>query len=138
MREKILIFISDKKPWFYLLANVFMGIILAIIVFFVNGGILPFRDYLPEFLFTGTDLAETILSALAGAWLSVTTFTFSITMVVLTTYSSHYSPRIVENFLQKKTTMRVLGTFIGGFIYNISMLFSSTNPLYQTRGSLLP
>lgn len=123
MREKILIFISDKKPWFYLLANVSMGIILAIIVFLVNGGILPFRAYLPEFLFTGTDLAETILSVLAGAWLSVTTFTFSITMVVLTTYSSHYSPRIVENFLQNKTTMRVLGTFIGGFIYNISMLF---------------
>lgn len=88
----------------------------------VNIRVIPIIDYVPSFLLTKPSLAETILSTLAGAWLSVTTFTFSTTMVVLTTYSSNDSPRVVENFLQNKTTMRVLGTFTGGFIYCVTML----------------
>ncbi len=123
MKEKILMFISNHKPWFYLVVNVLVGVLLAVLVLLINRGVIPIKDSLPDFLLTNPSLAETILSSLAGAWLSVTTFTFSITMVVLTTYSSNYSPRIVENFLQKRSTMRVLGTFIGGFIYNVSMLF---------------
>lgn len=122
MRERLLMFYSDNKPWFYLVTHVYIGILLTVFVMMVNLEILPILDYIPDFLLTKVNLAETILSTLAGAWLSVTTFTFSTTMVVLTTYSSNYSPRVVENFLQNKRTMKVLGTFIGGFIYCVSML----------------
>ncbi|NLF20061.1 MAG: DUF2254 domain-containing protein [Clostridiaceae bacterium] len=123
MREKILMFYSNHQPGFQIFKAVLGAVLLTILVLLVNLDVIPLIHVLPGFLLTGTALAQSILSTLAGAWLTVTTFTFSTTMVVLTTYSSSYSPRIVENFLQQKTTMRVLGTFIGGFLYCISMLF---------------
>lgn len=123
MKERIIMFYSNHKPWFYLITHVMVGVVLVALVMMINLEIIPILDHIPDFLLTQVSLAETILSTLAGAWLSVTTFTFSTTMVVLTTYSSNYSPRVVENFLQNKTTMKVLGTFVGGFIYCISMLF---------------
>lgn len=123
MREKLLIFYSTHRPAFQIFKAVMAAIVLSILVLLINLDFIPLKDILPDFLLTEVPLAQSILSTLAGAWLTVMTFTFSTTLVVLTTYSSNYSPRIVENFLQQKTTMRVLGTFIGAFLYCISMLF---------------
>ncbi|WP_071604433.1 DUF2254 domain-containing protein [Proteocatella sphenisci] len=83
---------------------------------------LNLENYLPQVLFTSVDLAKTILATIAGSLLSMTTFTFSITMVVLTMYSSQFSLRTLENFLSDKTTMKILGVFMGGFVYSISSL----------------
>lgn len=81
-------------------------------------------DSLPYFLLTSVDLAQTILGTIAGALLTMTTITFSTIMVVLTTYSSQFSPRVLKNFITDKMTMRVLGIFMGGFVYSIlSLLF---------------
>lgn len=81
-------------------------------------------DTLPYFMLTTVDLAQTILGTIAGALLTMTTITFSTIMVVLTTYSSQFSPRVLKNFISDKVTMRVLGIFMGGFVYSIlSLLF---------------
>lgn len=82
------------------------------------------EPFLPEMMLTSIDLAQTVLSAIASSLLTMTTFTFSTVMVVLTTYSSQFSPRTLQNFVKDKTTMRGLGIFLGGFIYSIiSLLF---------------
>lgn len=81
-------------------------------------------ERLPYFMLTSVDLAQTILGTIAGALLTMTTITFSTIMVVLTTYSSQFSPRVLTNFITDKVTMRVLGIFMGGFVYSIlSLLF---------------
>ncbi|PZE20292.1 DUF2254 domain-containing protein [Paenibacillus xerothermodurans] len=77
---------------------------------------------LPDLLLTDVALAQRVLSALATSLLSMTTITFSTIMVVLTTYASQYSPRILSNFIANRTTMRVLGVFLGGFVYSILAL----------------
>ncbi|MFW5999690.1 MAG: DUF2254 domain-containing protein [Halanaerobiaceae bacterium] len=77
---------------------------------------------LPEYLFTSIDLAKTILSTLAGSIFAMITVSFSTIMVVLTMYSSQFSPRTLQDFLQSKTTLKVLGVFCGGFIYSILTL----------------
>nr|WP_263323587.1 DUF2254 domain-containing protein [Neobacillus sp. Marseille-Q6967] len=78
----------------------------------------------PHFLLTSVELAQTILGAIAGSLLTMTTITFSTIMVVLTTYSSQFSPRTLGNFITNQVTMRVLGVFMGGFVYSIfSLLF---------------
>ena len=123
MAQKLRMLIKDKRPWFDLALTSAWGLVLAVAVLFINTRFLPVMDRIPDFLLTNVSLAQTILSTLAGALLTITTFTFSTTMVVLTTYSSNFSPRVVENFLQEKTTMKVLGTFIGGFVYSILTLF---------------
>ncbi|WP_174732245.1 DUF2254 family protein [Mesobacillus harenae] len=78
----------------------------------------------PSIFLVSVDLAQTILGTIAGSLLTMTTITFSIIMVVLTTYSSQFSPRTLQNFIKDHVTMRVLGIFIGGFVYSIfSLLF---------------
>lgn len=82
------------------------------------------KEYIPGYFRTTVDLAQTILGTLSGALLTMTTVTFSTIMVVLTMYSSQFSPRALQNFLNKSSTQRVLGIFMGGFVYTIlSLLF---------------
>ena len=86
--------------------------------------IFDFNPYLPNVLLTSPDLAKSVLSIIAGAFITIMTFAFSTTMVVLTMYTSQFSPRVVENFLSEKSTMKSFGIFVSGFIYAIiSLLF---------------
>ncbi|WP_052712253.1 DUF2254 domain-containing protein [Domibacillus indicus] len=82
------------------------------------------KKVVPDRLLTSTSLTETILGSIAGSLLTMTSITFSTLMVVLTTYSGQFSPRILQNFIHDKVTLRVLGVFMGGFVYSMfSLLF---------------
>ena len=89
------------------------------------------EGYLPSFMMTRIDLAQIVLSTIAGSLLTMTTFTFSTVMVVLTTYSSQFSPRALKHFVNDKTTVRGLGIFMGGFIYCITALLFMRQSLNQ-------
>lgn len=121
--DKIKIFYRHNTMWVYLVRSIFISIVLATTVILMDSQIIIGKEFIPRFLLTSVDLAKLILSTLAGSLLTITTFTFSTIMVVLTTYSSNFSPRVVNNFLTDKTTMKVLGIFIGGFTYCILALF---------------
>ncbi|WP_186365503.1 DUF2254 domain-containing protein [Salinicoccus cyprini] len=106
-------------PVFYCL----LAVILALIAVYTDINVLPRLDFeLPFFLATEVDLAKEILGSISGALLTMTTITFSTIMVVLTTYSSQFSPRVLTNFVNDRRTMRVLGVFMGGFLYSILSL----------------
>lgn len=102
-----------------------LSLVLAIIVITLDTlYYTSIEKILPNVLLTNVDLAQTILGAIAGSLLTMTTITFSTIMVVLTTYSSQFSPRTLQNFVTNQTTMRVLGVFMGGFVFSIfSLLF---------------
>lgn len=127
MIDKIKIFYRNNTMWVYLVRSIIVSILLAIGVILIDSQMIMGKDFIPSFLLTSVDLAKLILSTLAGSLLTITTFTFSTIMVVLTTYSSNFSPRVVNNFLTDKTTMKVLGIFIGGFTYCILALFFMRN-----------
>lgn len=83
-----------------------------------------FVDSIPRILLTNVELGKDVMGVLAAAILTMTTFTFSTVLVVLTTYTSQFSPRSSENFIHSKVTRRVLGIFIGGFVYpSLSLLY---------------
>lgn len=84
--------------------------------------ILPFLDYLPDVMKLQLVFSQAILTTLAAAFLTITTFTFSTILTVLNTYASSYTPRIVENFVNMKITLKVIGIFMGGFFYCIGSL----------------
>lgn len=85
-------------------------------------------QYIHSFFYTNTDLAESVLSIVAASFITIATFTFSTTMIVLTMYSSQFTPRVVENFLNNQTTMKSFGVFLSGFIYAVtSLLFIDAN-----------
>ncbi|WP_404459886.1 DUF2254 domain-containing protein [Sutcliffiella horikoshii] len=116
---------ARKEIWFvpslYALASIILtAIVISIDTVFADS----VQNYLPKMFFTNVDLSTTILSSIATAILTMTTISFSTIMVVLTTYSSQFSPRTLQDFMTEKTTLRVLGVFVGSFIYTVlSLLF---------------
>ncbi len=114
---------ARKEIWFvpslYALASIILtAIIISIDTVFADS----VQNYLPKIFFTNVDLSTTILSSIATAILTMTTISFSTIMVVLTTYSTQFSPRTLQDFMTEKTTLRVLGVFVGSFIYTVSSL----------------
>lgn len=80
------------------------------------------QHIIPSVLFTDIGVARTILSTISASLLTITTITFSTILVVLTTYLSNFSPRTLQNFITNHSTQRVLGMFVGGFVYSIVLL----------------
>ncbi len=127
MLDRIKVFYRNNTMWMQLGRSILASALIAIIVILIDSKIIPILEYIPFFLLTSVELSKLILSTLAGSLLTITTFTFSTIMVVLTMYSSEFSPRVVNNFLTDKITMKVLGIFIGGFFYCILTLFFMRN-----------
>ncbi len=120
--QKLKIFYENHRRWFYILQYLFYSAILLILVTLIDLRLLPVQEHLPDLLMTKVHLAKGILTTMAGALLTITTFTFSTILAVMTMYASNYTPRVVENFVNMRITMQVLGIFVGGFFYCISML----------------
>lgn len=123
MIYKIKRFYENNTIGIYLGIHTLISLLLAVVVIMIDSKYIPILEYIPDVFLTSVELAKLILSTLTGALLTMTTFTFSTIIVVLTMYSSDFSPRVVNNFLTDKTTIRVLGMFVGGFFYCILALF---------------
>lgn len=84
---------------------------------------LYFKNYFPDDWKTTLDLGRTIHSSVFTGLLTMMTFTFSTILVVLTTYSSQFSPRTLPNFIENRQVQHIFGIFIGAVTYSITMLF---------------
>ncbi|QPC47814.1 DUF2254 domain-containing protein [Mangrovibacillus cuniculi] len=114
---------EENTVWSKPLLYSIFSLILVIFIQIIDRGIIPLESYLPSIFLVEKPLVETVLSTLSGALLTMTTITFSTIMVVLTTYSTQFSPRTLKNYLTKPTATRVLGVFMGGFVYStVSLL----------------
>lgn len=122
MLQKIVLKLK-KSVWIYPLIISFISLLGAMGIGMVDSGsFIVLSEIIPEIFLTSVELSKNILGVIAGSLITMTTFTFSTTMVVLTTYSSQFSPRTVENFLSDDNTMKTLGVFMGGFLYSIVAL----------------
>ena len=117
MKNKIKLFFYNNRRWIYCLEYIFYSIILLAIVTYIDSSYSGLTKYVPHIMLSSVELAMTVLSSLVSALLTITTFTFSTILTVFTLYHNSFTPRSVENFLDKKITMKVLGIFIGGFVY---------------------
>jgi uncharacterized membrane protein len=77
----------------------------------------------PSWMFQGgVDGARSLLSAIAGAMISVTGLVFSITIVTLQLASSQFTPRVLGTFLESRIVQTTLGVFTGSFLYALAVL----------------
>lgn len=129
---KKLIFKIRGSIWFIPGVYSILAFFLALIVIFVDHNDM-LDGIFPSFLLTNVELAQTILGSISAALLTMTTITFSTIMVVLTTYSSQFSPRTLNNFVEAPITMRVLGIFMGGFVYSILALLFMNKNWYESQ-----
>ncbi len=73
---------------------------------------------------SGTDGARQILATVASSMITITSITFSLTIVALQLASSQFGPRLLRNFMADRGTQIVLGTFIATFTYSLLILRS--------------
>lgn len=71
---------------------------------------------------TGADGARTVLGTIAGSMVGVAGVVFSITIVALSIASTQFGPRLLRNFMAKRTTQVALGTFLASFVYPLLVL----------------
>ncbi|WP_070121036.1 DUF2254 domain-containing protein [Bacillus marinisedimentorum] len=107
----------SQKMWLIPLLYFAGAVILSVITAFIDFNVS--RVNMHEMFLTKTDTARAIHSSLVRGILTMTTITFSVTMVVLTTYTSQYSPRALQDFLSETFTQHVLGVFSAGVIVSL-------------------
>ena len=101
-------------------------VIVTITTYFDYAFIQLVEEIIPEVLLTNHDIAKSLYSALITAILTMTTISFSSIMVVLTTTSSQFSPRILQDFMGDNVTKHVLGIFSFSFVFSLFNLLLLT------------
>ena len=66
--------------------------------------------------------ASTMLQVIAGSMIAVASTVFSITIVAVSYASGTYGPRLLTNFMEDKGNQLSLATFIGTFVFALSIL----------------
>jgi uncharacterized membrane protein len=107
---------------------------LAVALAVVLGVALPALDSavdgeLPEnvgvFLFSGgPEAARSILQAISGSLITVTSLTFSLTVVTLQLASSQFSPRLLRTFTSDRFVHGTLALFLAAFAFALTVLRS--------------
>lgn len=74
-------------------------------------------------IFVGSaDSARSVLSTIAGSTITVTSLTFSLTVVALQVASGQFTPRLMRTFLSDRGNQTVLAVFLGTFAYSLTLL----------------
>ncbi len=122
------------KTWFYPVVYSLLGLLLAVLCISYDIGVLPLVGrIIPKVFLTTLEISKIILSMVGAAFITITIFTFSTTMVVLTMYTAQYSPRVVKNFLNNRKTLQSFGVFVSGFIYVVVVLLFMSNYTQDQR-----
>ncbi len=105
-----------------------VGLVLAV----VAGLMLPHIDRavdddLPDWLSSlvfdgGASSAQTVLDAAASSLITVTSLTFSLTVVTLQLASSQFSPRLLRTFSRDLFVQGTLALFLATFVYSLAVL----------------
>ncbi|TFV79330.1 DUF2254 domain-containing protein [Blastococcus sp. CT_GayMR19] len=86
----------------------------------------------------GPSAARSILGAIAGSLISVTTLLFSLTIVTLQLASSQYTPRLLQTFVRDRVVQVCLGTLLGTFVYALTVLRSVRSADESGAGAFVP
>src|SRR5690625_5747892 len=104
--------------WFLPTICAVIAIILSFLVHKIDSWLIDeYKDALPNLLLTHPELAKELYSALVTAILTLTTISISVIMAVLTTYSSQFSPRTLQDYMRSSSTHHVLGFYSFVFIF---------------------
>src|SRR6202167_5358890 len=103
-------------------------------------------DWVPRALFPShaePQVAQIILSGIAGSIMTVVSIVFAIMLMTLTLASMQFSPRIIVSFVQDRVTQWTLGIFLGTFLYCVAALPAARSlphpfaPVFTVLGAML-
>lgn len=121
--------------WYKPLLYVLIAVIVAIITLFIDMQFdLSIQNSFFAFSF---ETVRTLVSTLIASILLLSAFTLNILLVVLTTFSGQFSPRMLQDFIGTRQTQHFVGAFNGSFIY-VLMIFLFMNNFQQDEFVLVP
>lgn len=127
MRKKSILWFANNKNIVNIAKFTLLSFALLILVWIVDIRYPIFKLDVPKLILLSAEVSSTFLSNLSGVFLTVTTFTFTTILTVITHYSGNYSPRVVQNFIDKPKVLSLFGIFVGGFFYSVLSLFMLQN-----------
>ena len=86
--------------------------------------VVSIKENVPYLFIQDYETARSILSTIIGGILSLTVFSFSMVMVVLSQASSNFSPRLLPGLISNSRNQIILGTYIGTLLYCLIVLIS--------------
>lgn len=66
--------------------------------------------------------ARALLATVAGSMITVAGVTFSLTILAVSHATSHFGPRLLQNFMRDRGNQVTLGTFVATFLYCLLVL----------------
>ncbi|WP_226585337.1 DUF2254 domain-containing protein [Halobacillus litoralis] len=102
--------------WYMPIVYITLSIFFVAITLYLDI-ILQIEQYTFSFFRINADITRMLVSTLIGGILTLSAFTLNSLLVVLTTFSGQFSPRMLLNFVSDKRTQHALGIFNGNFVY---------------------
>ncbi|MFD2924693.1 DUF2254 domain-containing protein [Halobacillus naozhouensis] len=107
--------------WYMPIVYIGLAVLLVAITLFLDL-VVNLAPYTFEIFHFNAPVTRTLVSTLIGGILTLSAFTINSLLVVLTTFSGQFSPRMLLNFTSDKQTQHALGIFNGSFVY-VLLLF---------------
>lgn len=127
MFNKIKLLFFNNRNFIRIIRYSLISLLLLIITRFFDIKNPDLKEALPRIFLLSSDVTSSFLSTLSGTFLTVTTFTFTTILTVLGRYADSFTPRIVQDFIDKPNVLSLFGVFIGGFFYTVLSLFMLQN-----------
>ena len=113
----------NSNYWFYPALFSITGAVLAmVLVWFDRNGFAEFLNGISWLQPARPQSASNMLQVIAGSMIGVASTVFSITIAAVAYASGTYGPRLLTNFMEDKGNQLSLATFIGTFVYAITVL----------------
>lgn len=114
---------ARESLWLVPAAMIVAALLLALLMVNVSGDVdRKALVHYPRLFGASPASSREMLSVIAGAMMTVTSVTFSITMVAVSQAASQYSSRILRHFMRDRGNQLALGTFTGVFVYCLVVL----------------
>ncbi|WP_325049123.1 DUF2254 domain-containing protein [Tsuneonella amylolytica] len=115
----------NSNYWFYpALFSVFGAALAFVLIGVDRSGFANFLNSVPQIVPARPDSASNMLTVIAGSMIGTASTVFSITIAAVAYASGNYGPRLLTNFLEDRGNQLSLATFIGTFVYAVTVLRS--------------
>lgn len=115
-------FSINASYWFFPALFAALSFLLAVALVEFEPKASGWLDAIPGIKPASPDTASTMLSLMAGSMVAVASTVFSITIAAVAYASGTYGPRLLNNFMEDRGNQLSLATFIGTFVYALSVL----------------
>ncbi|MCR9208246.1 MAG: DUF2254 domain-containing protein [bacterium] len=109
--------------WFIPSLMVLSAIVLSQVTIWIDRTV--GNAWLQDYWFTSMnqpDGARALLATVAGSMITVAGVTFSLTILAVSHATSHFGPRLLDNFMRDRGNQITLGTFVATFLYCLLVL----------------